>query len=50
MESCETHANGSYVQIGFNLTHFPLMLPISVCLPKECSENVHFSDLVDAMN
>ena len=39
-KSCETYPGehgGSYVQFGINITHFPMNVPISVCLPAECA-------------
>ena len=49
-ENKDGGGNGSYVQIGFRLTQFPLLLPFGFCLPEECSRNSEFEDLVIGLN
>ena len=46
-QACEESIDeGSYTQIALNLTHVPLSVPLSFCLPKECNSEAEFADLM----
>ena len=53
-KACETDADdgkgGAYVQFAMNLTHVPLVIPISLCLPKVCGDEALFKTLMDYGN
>lgn len=47
MPRCEQYAEGrggSYVQTYFNITNFPIVIPLSFCLPKECNDTAYFKN------
>lgn len=38
------------MQIALSLSQFPLKIPLSFCLPKECNSASILDDFVDGMN
>ena len=49
-DQCASNADGSYMQIALNLSEFPLSIPLSFCLPKECSSVTMLDGFVEGMN
>lgn len=46
MEQCEAQIDSSYVQISIGMTNLPLIIPLSVCLPKSCGDGAVFLKLL----
>ena len=46
LEQCEAQIGSSYVQISIGLTNLPLIIPLSVCLPKACGDGAVFLKLL----
>ena len=38
------------MQFSANLTHVPLRIPISFCLPKECNNSQYFNPLTEQLD
>lgn len=46
MEQCEAQIDSSYVQFSIGMTNLPLIIPLSVCLPKSCGDGKVFLKLM----
>lgn len=50
MPNCNSYASengGSFVQVSLNITNFPINIPASFCLPKQCNDSALFKGFQD---